>query len=78
MNSINLENFQTNRAIDMESMFYSCKKLTKLELYSFNTNNCINFYNIFGNCNNLDVYINPTNNIKLIEEIENYVNVYKI
>ena len=79
LKNINLQGVYTNKAVDMKFMFYSCGNLLTIDISKFITEKCENFVNIFGKCNKeLTVYLNPINNIGLINSIENYINIIYI
>ena len=47
---VGIENLKTDNVTDMSSMFYSCSKLTNLNLNSFNTGNVMNLSSMFMYC----------------------------
>ena len=46
----NIENLNTSEVTDMASMFYSCSKLTSLNLSNFNTGNVTDMAYMFSDC----------------------------
>lgn len=50
---INLTNFTTNGATDMQRMFAGCSKLTSLDLSGFDTSKVSSTYEMFTECHNL-------------------------
>ena len=63
----------------MKEMFETCSSLEFLDLSNFNTMMCKNFDNMFGNCNeNLHIIADSNKAMKMIQAIENTVNVTDI
>lgn len=60
LNTIMFNNFNTSKVINMNSMFYDCRVLTKLDVSSFNTSNVTNMGGMFYQCEKLPV-LNITN-----------------
>ena len=55
-----LENFNTNKLVDMQGIFYRCFKINKLNLCSFNTKNATNMTALFAQTSSLEkVYVGP-------------------
>ena len=50
LNTIDLTNLNTSKAVDMSYMFGSCTALTTLDLSSFNTSNVTDMSCMFGSC----------------------------
>ncbi len=48
-----IEQFNTEKVIDMSRIFSNCCKLTSLDLSSWNTKNVINMMSVFRNCSSL-------------------------
>ena len=59
----------------MEKMFYSCSKLSSLDLSSFETNQCSNFNDMFTNISSIKVKIDSTKGAKMKAELKNCDNV---
>ena len=74
LNSLDLSSFNTNNVINMNAMFFKCSSLSSLNLSSFNTSKVNNMRNIFKDCPNLKKGNVITNDIKLLEELENLNN----
>ena len=55
-----INNFITNKVINMEGMFQLCYKLNYLDLSNFDTANCINMSWMFNHCDELK-YLNLLN-----------------
>lgn len=51
--TINFDNFNTSKVIDMNSMFWGCSSLTSLNLSKFNTSKVIDMCYMFKGCSNL-------------------------
>ena len=54
LESINLENINTENVEHMEYMFYGCSKLKNINLINFNTVNVLSMNSMFENCNSLE------------------------
>lgn len=50
---VGIENLNTSQAINMETMFYSCKNLQSIDVSGFNTSQVTNMYGMFAGCENL-------------------------
>ena len=50
LTSINLSNFNTDNATDVNYMFDGCYSLTSINLSNFNTNNVTDMSHMFCNC----------------------------
>ena len=50
LKELNLKNFNTDNAINMNYMFYKCSKLKELNLNSFNFHNVIYMKSMFTGC----------------------------
>lgn len=55
LNTIMFNNFNTSKVINMDSMFYDCRVLTKLDVSSFNTSNVTNMRYMFKICEKLPI-----------------------
>ena len=53
LNTVVLDNLNTESVTDMSLMFYQCSSLTSLNLSSFKTANVANMGKMFSNCSNL-------------------------
>ena len=53
LQNIDLSEFDTKNATNMNSMFSGCKNLKELDLSNFNTSNVTRMDNMFSGCNNL-------------------------
>ena len=49
-----LNNFNTSKAIQFDSMFYSCTNLKFLDVSSFDTSKAEDMSGMFGSCNNIE------------------------
>ena len=68
--------FDTNRAIDMEYMFYFCKSLTTVPL--FETNNVNNMNHMFSDCRNLKTVPQfDTSNVRDMSDMFGYCQALK-
>ena len=55
-----LENFNTSKVTNMAAMFYSCEKITELNLCSFDTSAVTNMDGTFRNMKNINrIYVGP-------------------
>ena len=62
----NLNLLDTSQVTDISSMFYSCSRLTSLDVIKFDTSNVTNMYSMFYECNrltSLDVSNFDTSNV---------------
>ena len=57
---LNNELFDTSNVVSFNSMFYTCEKLTQLDVSSFKTSNATNFNQMFQLCSSL-TYLDLTN-----------------
>jgi surface protein len=71
--SLDLSNFETDSALDMDNMFASCVKLTSLNISTFNTQNVEDFKNIFKDDKNLELYLDSNKCKNLISYLPSYV-----
>lgn len=53
LSEIYFDNIDTSNTTNMQSMFYGCSGLQKLNLASFNTSKVIYMNSAFANCNQL-------------------------
>ena len=53
LKELNLNNFNTNKVINMEGMFAQCSSLIELNISNFNTNNVKDMSHMFYRCKSL-------------------------
>ena len=79
LNSIEIDKWNTNRAVDMSSMFKECSSLKNVDLSSFNTKNCKNFDDMFQNCNaDLEVKVDTQKCQNMVDAIKDHVHILNI
>ena len=70
LTNLNLSNFNTQNATNMEWMFYNCKSLTNLDLSKFNTQNVTDMGGMFSDCKSLKKGKVITSDNKIIEQLK--------
>ena len=81
LKKINLNNFITNKVINMEYMFGFCSLLKELDISNFKINENTNIFDMFRECGNLrKIYVNDikTNEIKKYYDKEKSISFYSI
>lgn len=77
---VGLENLDTSKCRNFQSMFSDCWKISELKLAKFNTDNSTGFSNMFANCESLRrIYV--TNDFKITtnsECLNMFLNCYNI
>ena len=53
INSLNLNNFDTSKVLNMDNMFANCYSLNDLNINNFDTSQATTMSNMFANCSNL-------------------------
>ena len=71
LKKLNLANFNTENAINMDEMFFGCPSLVELNLNNFNTINVVNISRMFGRCLRLKELDISNFNLDNIEYMEN-------
>jgi len=70
-----ITSLDTKNLINMNSMFYDCKRLTYLDLSYLDTNNVNNIMNMFKYCSNLKRIKVSKDNNKIIERALKWDNI---
>ena len=79
LKKINLNNFITNKVINMEYMFGFCSLLKELDISNFKINENTNIFDMFRECGNLrKIYVNDikTNKIKKYYDKEKRISFF--
>ena len=73
--NLNLNNFNTENAVDISNMFNYCSNLLNLNFPFLNTLKCTKYDNIFDGCYDLTLIINSNLCGNIINYIPDYINI---